>query len=414
MGRKHLVRLAGQQVRLEALRTHAARFGKLAATAKAEVGHAHCLCRPEPLRLVIRHRGDKYFLARWPGQGPDHDQGCPFHQPDGTLTGRSAYADSAIVESPTGTTIRFDTPLTSSTTALAATGATEELGANSASSGRRTVGVLGLLHYLWEDAQLNTWAPGLRRHWGTITRQIGEHAHDCVLSGRPLDQVLYPVPPYRRDTGDANRAAFEAFVDRLRVPSDQIRRALVLGELTGATPTRYGFAYTIKHLAKKLFISEQLHASVLRSYGTAFSRAASEHGGRRVGLFLIERSPKGHAIVADAAIMLTTDVGYLPADSSFELVMAAALQTAERAFLKPVRYDHTALVLPDFVLTDTEEPTVIEVWGLDTEDYLRRKAIKVAEYARSGTDLIGWRPGDPLPDLRRNPEPTKAGYVGEP
>ncbi|WP_067694615.1 hypothetical protein [Nocardia jejuensis] len=72
--------------------------------------------------------------------------------------------------------------------------------------------------------------------------------------------------------------------------------------------------------------------------------------------------------------------------------MAAALQV----FLKSVRYDHTALVLPDFVLTDTSVLTVIEVWGLDSEEHLRRKAIKIAEYDREGTNLIGWRPSEPL------------------
>ncbi|MCU1646725.1 MAG: hypothetical protein JWN03_7000 [Nocardia sp.] len=79
--------------------------------------------------------------------------------------------------------------------------------------------------------------------------------------------------------------------------------------------------------------------------------------------------------------------------------MAAALQQAGRTLLKPVRYDHTALTLPDFVLTDTAEPTVVEVSGLDSEEYLRRKETKIGEYQSTGTHLIGWRPPEPLPDV---------------
>ncbi|MEV6071809.1 DUF1173 family protein [Nocardia sp. NPDC052001] len=398
MGRADLVRVAGHRIRLDAMRAHPERYGRLAATAKTIDGHAYCLCRPEPLRLVIRHRLDRYFLARWPGEGPLHDPSCPFHQPDPALTGRAAYADTAIVDTPTGTTIRFDAPLTSST-AASVSGAQDELGATTSGSGRRTVGLLGLLHYLWEDARLNTWNPGKRRDWGTIAADIGDRIHDCALSGRPLHQVLHVIPPDRPGTRVANLAAFDEFVDRLRGPRDQIRRALVLGELTAVTATRYGVAYTLAHCPKRLFASAPLHERVLRSYGSAFSRAASTHAGRRVGLFLIERSPKGYATVADTAIMLTTGTGYIPCDSSHELVMADALRHADRAFLKPVRYDHVSLVLPDFVLTDTDIATVIEVWGLDSEEYLRRKAIKIAEYERSGTQLIGWCPEDPLPNL---------------
>ncbi|MET9490018.1 DUF1173 family protein [Nocardia sp. NPDC006630] len=399
MGRGDVVELAGQRVRLEELRAHPHRYTRLFTEAKAVDGHGHCLCRTdEPRRLVIRCLNTRHFLARWPGDGAEHQDACPFHQPDPTLSGRSAYADNAIVEGVEGTTIRFDTPLLS-TTATASDGAAEDLRASAAGSGRRAVGLLGLLHFLWEDTQLNSWRPGIRRNWASVVHDIAHCAQDCTISRRALVEVLYPVPPYRPDIGPANIAAFDAWLDRLRSPRDQIRRGLLLGELVEVEATKYGMSYKIRHLAKRVFLSGQLHQRILRSYSHAFTRAATEHDGRRVGLFLIERSPKGHAVLAGAAIMLTTAGTYIPADSSHELVMAAALQQAGRAFLKPVRYHHTVLTLPDFVLTDTAQPTVIEVWGLDSEEYLRRKEIKIGEYQRIGTDLIGWRPPQQMPDL---------------
>ncbi|WP_157574041.1 DUF1173 family protein [Nocardia jejuensis] len=105
-----MVCLTGHSIRLDAMRARPERYGRLAATAKTVDGHGWCLCRGEPLRLVIRFRNSRYFLARWPGEGSAHDPSCPFHQPDEALTGRAAYADTAIVEGPSGTTIRFDAP----------------------------------------------------------------------------------------------------------------------------------------------------------------------------------------------------------------------------------------------------------------------------------------------------------------
>ncbi|MGW4242946.1 DUF1173 family protein [Nocardia sp. NPDC004722] len=396
MARIDRVRLAAHQMRLVDLRANPERYTRMFTIAKTTAGHGLCLCRPEPLRLVIRCRGGRYFLARWPGEGQDHDPDCPFHQVDPALSGRSGYADDAIVEGPDATTIRFDTPLLvkPGTTSETDTRATENGG-----GGRRTVGLLGLLHYLWEDAHLNTYNPGGRRSWAQVLATLGPHLEDCVLSRRALTDVLYLVPPYRPQVGDANRAAFDAFLDRLRSPRDQIRRGLLLGELVEANATAHGVAYKVKHLPSVLYTSREVHQRILRAHRAAFARTASQHGGRRVTLVLLERSPKGYPTLADAAVMLTTGDTYIPADSSHELVMAAALQAAGRAFFKPVRYDHVSLTLPDFVLTDVED-TVVEVWGLDHPEYLRRKAAKIADYARVGTTLIGWRPPEPLPPLR--------------
>ncbi|WP_331722998.1 DUF1173 family protein [Nocardia sp. NBC_00511] len=398
MARIDRVRLAAREVRLADVRANPDRYARTFITAKTIDGHALCLCQPEPLRLVIRCRGGRYFLARWPGEGQAHHHSCPFHQIDPALSGRGAYADDAIVEGPEGTSIRFDTPLLVKPATTVSE--TDPRATDSVSGGRCTVGLLGLLHYLWEDAHLNAYSPGQRRGWPQIRATLESQMQDCVLSRHALAEVLYLVPPYRPETADANRAAFAAFLTGLRSPREQVRRGLLLGELTEATASAHSVAYKVKHLPRTLYASHELHQRILRSHRHAFARAASQHGGHRIALFLIERSPKGYASVADAAVMLTTGDTYIPADSSHELVMANALQAAHRAYFKPVRYDHTSLVLPDFVLTDVEN-TVVEVWGLDTPEYLRRKAIKVAQYAATDTTLIGWRPDEPLPDLHR-------------
>ncbi|MBL1080297.1 DUF1173 family protein [Nocardia sp. 2] len=407
-----LVTLAGRRIRLDDLRAKPEQFARVLAAAKASDKHGYCLCRPAaPLRLVIRRRGDRYHLARWPGEGQNHDSGCPFHAVDADLSGRSAYADSAILEGPDGTSIRFDTPLTSGTTATAARADTGDRDGGNTGSGRRAVGLLGLLHFLWEDANLNCFEPAQRhRNWASVVTAITRQSSDITLSRHPLADVLFTVPAYRNGLGETNIAAFDAFLARLRSADGQSRRGLLLAELKSVEATRYGHAYVLAHLprARRAYIDARLHTKVLRSYDTAFTQAATDAGGRRIALLLIEASPKGYAQVVDAAVMLTGHT-YIPADSSHELVMDTALRRAGRAFLKPLRWDHTTLTLPDFVLTDTPTSTVIEVWGMDSTEYEQRKAAKIATYTHTGTRLIGWRPPEPLPDLTLSAPPTTGG-----
>ncbi|MGW7521847.1 DUF1173 family protein, partial [Streptomyces sp. NPDC054796] len=89
-------------------------------------------------------------------------------------------------------------------------------------------------------------------------------------------------------------------------------------------------------------------------------------------------------------------------DSSYEVVMANALTAAGRAYVKPVRYDGSNLVFPDFVLTDTCPNSYVEVYGIHgRESYDQRKRVKQAHYQRQGAGLVEWDVTTSIPDVRR-------------
>ncbi|MDF3882661.1 hypothetical protein [Cupriavidus basilensis] len=73
--------------------------------------------------------------------------------------------------------------------------------------------------------------------------------------------------------------------------------------------------------------------------------------------------------------------------------MADRLIAEGRAFEKPLRHVDRAPVHPDFRLTDTAPPTVIEVLGLAGDpEYDRRVAEKRAHYQQAGIPLVEWTP----------------------
>ncbi|MFF7953641.1 DUF1173 family protein [Streptomyces griseorubiginosus] len=396
------IQLAGRTVQLAWLREHATHTAPLFARARAEVGHAWCLCRHPALRLVIRcTRAGRYHVAGWPGEGEQHDPTCPFHKLAPGLSGRDHYSTQAIRETDDGVSIRLAAALTHQlATPETHESAPEETGDNAGS--RRLVGLLGLLHWLWEAAQLNVWHPQAGRPtWRTCHARLIQQLRETTINGRAMGEALYVVPPFTPAAADANTAALDAFRSTLGRHGTTERRALILGQVKEVAPTPYGVAYRLAHQRTPLYARAALHERAARSYRHAFGKTATEHGATRIALFVVERSPKGHLIAVDLAAMLTTDT-YIPADSSYEVVMADALTACRRAFIKPLRYDSAEAVLPDFVLTDMAPAAYVEVYGIHgRETYDRRKAEKREFYQRHPGQLIEWDVTQPLPELVR-------------
>lgn len=392
------IQLGGRIFSLARLRENAGDYTSLFGRAKSEVGHAQCLCRSPSLRLVIRcSRSGRYHLAGWPGEGERHETSCPFHKLAPGLSGRDAYSTEAIREGESGVSIRFDAALARSVSEPVSA---KPAGQHQEGRARRSVGLLGLLHWLWEESQLTTWHPRWRRrNWWICHARLREQAEGCTINQEQLSDAMHIVPPFRPDKAGQSAAAFETFKARLGRHGDKERRMLVLGEIKAVTPTPYGVRYVLAHQREPLFASAALDERLRRSYRPAFSRASAAHAARRVGLFLVELSPRGNLTVVDMAAMLLNRL-YIPADSSYEVLMGNALADSGRAFVKPVRYDGTAAVFPDFVLTDVVPHAYVEVYGIHgRESYDQRKRVKQAYYQRQGAGLIEWDVTTDMPDV---------------
>lgn len=394
------VSLSGQTVRLDQLRRYPLRYERLLAHARTGKS-AHCLCRSSKLPLVVRFsQGGRHHLACWPMQGPEHDLRCAFFQLERSLSARRAYTKAAINESESGVALHLSVPLKSrpgTSPTLVGPESERPVGAK-----QQTVGLLGVLHFLWEATKLTHWAPGaVRRDWGFVTAAVGEQLQVCTFSGQPGTEVVYVVPPYDRDAPADSVVLFDGFLRGMQAQDAVVRRALVLGEIRETCPTTHGVSYRLAHQSsrRQIFASSDFDARLRRSFRHAFGEAAASRGGRQVALFCIERSRSGYAVAVDAAVMLTSGT-YIPADSSYEVQMADALQTARRPFVKPLVYDaRNAVVLPDFVLVD-QPRTYVEVWGLPgRQDYELRKQRKLEHYQKYARRLIEWTVTEPMPSL---------------
>ena len=399
------IELAGQRVRLSDVRAHPYRYGRLLAQARA-TRSAVCLCRPTRLRLVTRcGLGGRHHVACWPHEGPDHDPGCAFFHLQPDLSGRAGYSSCAIAESAAGTSIRLHAPALTRGTRGGDAGLSHP---THAGAQRRSVGLLGMLHYLWESSGLNGWAGPARRPqrtWAAVRAALREQLAICTINGQPAPDVIYVVPPYHPSTSAHALEQFDAFLARLTADAPQGRRGLLLAEVKAINPAAHGVRYQLaqQSRSRQLFMSATLDTGLRAAFPSALAAATQREGGRCIGLFSLQRSHGGYAVAVDAALMLTT-ASFIPADSSYEITMTDALQAAGRAFVKPLTYDagHDA-VFPDFVLTD-EPRSYVEVWGLPgRRDYERRKEANRAFYQRHASALLDWTVTEPIPNLTLTP-----------
>jgi Protein of unknown function (DUF1173) len=262
---------------------------------------------------------------------------------------------------------------------------------------RNQISLGGLTQLLWEQARLNVWWPRMtgKRNWYVVHRELTRAAAGIHLRGatqRRLDTILHVPDPYRHDQHDEHVAALDAFITAM----PERGYGIVVAEHKTITRTRRGARLQLKHLPDvRCWLTPTVLARALHSYPC------------------LANPPDGHLVITIACrpgrttrdldivhlSCLLTSPEWIPVASRPEAELCALLVAGGRAFTKPLRYDaHRDAVFPDFVLIDTDVDTPLEVYGMHTPAYDRRKEAKVAWYQQSGEPWWAW-------DLIQHPTP---------
>jgi len=363
---------------------------------KATLGHAICLCTAPPRKLQIRAmKTGRLTLAVWPMDGHLHHYACPFHRDEeASAGGDGTNTDPAIRQTEAGFDIAPDFQLRR---VVANDGPKEPdlarprpFTAGTLRPNRTKMGFLGILHHLWIEAYLNVWSGFQGRDWWRVTQALLPVLEQGSLGNRPMTQWLY-LPEFNMKRKEAIEGAWLAYRSRLGVDDSHssVRMGLILGEAKAFEPSRYGYRLDLRHFPSPLYVSTELREKLGISFLRAFHRIGSEDIYRVICLCLVEQTASGNLTVIDAALMLTSSQ-YIPVDSSHEAVLAEKLVAEKRRFTKPLKVAHGDTALPDFVLTDTNPGFVLEVFGMNTSQYLERKAEKLENYRREGKPVWSW------------------------
>ncbi|SDD58060.1 Protein of unknown function [Cupriavidus sp. YR651] len=383
------VRIGGSEFPLDDVMEDPGRYARQLERAKTIQGFAECGCvdvRPRP-KLVIRRHRDIFLLARWPEQAHHHAGGCPFHRHAQGTPGTGDTLDAFRMRDGHHD-IRLDATLSVSTHTPAKAVQRAATGQRTKAQ-RRSAGLLAFLEYAWEQAGLNVWGGTGSRGWSACWSQLTTELSDCRINGKAADGLLHVMRRWDPARKGEILAEFEAWQGRLTPTSAGNPRGIVIGEIESHEATQYGGKIVLRQSTQRFFMSGPHYKGLQKSFGTALA-GIGKTDQRCVAILLVEKSPSNYLTVVDVAAMLANRQ-FLPCDSSHEVVMADHLVARHRAFRKPLRNVGRAEVHPDFVLTDIEPETVIEVLGMTgNPEYDARMAAKRQHYRSAGLPFIEW------------------------
>ena len=219
-------------------------FAEAVADAHAAHQRPRCMCLVDGVEMyVARLAGSNagYIVKRMPDTGSRHAPDCRSYEPPAELSGLGQVLGSAITEDPaTGeTTLKLDFPLTKmpGRSTIPPTGGEGD----SVSSTGTKLSLRGLLHYLWDQAELTRWHPGFvgKRTWATVRRHLLHAAEHKLARGDALRARLYVPEPFcieERDAINARRLA--QWQSAVPVPGKVQQLMLLICEVKEIVPAR--------------------------------------------------------------------------------------------------------------------------------------------------------------------------------
>ena len=380
-------------------------FADAVAVAHAVHQHPRCMCLVEGVEMYGARLGEGYIVKRMPDTGSHHAPDCPSYEPPAEFSGLEQVLGSAITEDPaTGeTTLKLDFPLSKlpGRSTIPPTGGE---GGSVSSTGTR-LSLRGLLHYLWDQAELTHWHPGFagKRTWATVRRHLLNAAEHKLARGDALRARLYVPEPFSIDERDAiNARRLEQWQQTVAVPGNPQQLMMLIGEVKEIVPARYGFKAIVKHMPDQaLAIDEQLYRRIGRRFEAELALWGASDDIHMVMIATFGVSRVGVPAILALSLMPVTQQ-WLPVEDRFEQQLVERLVTEGRSFMKGLRYNLSSdSALSSATLLDCESPTqLMLVLPNGSHDCRRSQST-----GRASTPLWEWHASSegipPLPARRR-------------
>jgi hypothetical protein len=357
------------------------------ALAAAHQQHARpeCGCRPGGVEMyVARLVGGWYIIKRMPNSGSQHAPTCPSFELPASLTGRSAYAGTAIVEHQDAETeLRLG---------FALHRLTEHDRSGRPASGSRprrtptndsSLGLLGLLHYLWDEAGLSRWSPRMagKRTWRIVRWHLTQAGERATTSATPLSQSLWVPEPFQADRKAAlaqRRSDAWTAIGGERSRQDFM---ILIAELKTITQHDRGQVLRFRHMPDTpVMIAAAVWDAFAEDHQEDLRRWEANPEDHLMVAASFSLTKSGRPVIEQAAAMLTTSQ-WLPYSTARAQNMLAAAVGADRRFVTPLTYGRKRATFPTLVFTDTAEPV----------------AAFADATAAAGDDNWAWAVGEPMP-----------------
>lgn len=384
---------------------------QLLAAAHIDRVRPQCLCRPGGVAMYVAKIGpDKYLIKRMPDSGLEHAYRCSSYLPPEELSGLGQVLGSAITEEADSglTAIKLGFRM-SKAERLAPTGAGGGAVADSVAADPNRLTLRAVLHYLWQEADLATWTPGMagKRNWRIVSWYLRQAACGKVTKGKPLSARLYVPEPFTVENRTESTARRLSAWTSMQQHGSTQQFMMLIGELKAIDPARFGHKLVIKHLPDApLMIDDTLLARLSKRFGDELKLWQSDDDGHLMVIATFSVGRAGLATVEEVSLVMT-DRNWLPYESLADKLLLDTALEARRRFNKSLRFNlGPDKPMASLVFTDTVTPTAA---FLLTSDEDRDTVNEIVTQA--GANAWTWLLGEAMPSL---PTPTPRSWRSSP
>ena len=371
------------------------------AKAYAQKAQVLCECRKgTDLPLYISHRNDRYVLARWPGSGARHATACDHYEAPDYLTGMGQVRGSAILDDEASgeTALKLGFPLSRGGARLAPAALTNDK-PTVKSSGQK-LSMRGLLHVLWDRAELTHWHPKMagKRSWFVVRRALLEAAASCRTKQEALPHVLFVPESFKLEEKEDIRARRRAALERVYRSRDEMM--VVVGEIKEIMAAHGAERIVLRHVGDMPFVMDpDMARRFHKRFAGELALWQAQHGAKAEQDHLViagsfARRREGTFDLIEVALM-PVSAEWLPYETSDERYLIAKAVAEKRRFVKGLRVNlDVDTPIASLVLKDTgEEACAVHIHDRDNEVAEPLEAL----LAGQGVAHRFWKEGEPLP-----------------
>lgn len=318
-----------------------------------------CLCRHPGIDMYVAKIQGKFIIKRMPNSGGDHAPACDSYEPPQELSGLGQVMGAAIQENMDEgiTSIKLDFSLSKGRSRAAPTQSGEGETDSVKTDGSK-LSLRGTLHYLWEEAGFNRWAPSMagKRNWFVIRKYLQQAAENKTTKGTQFGEILYIPETFNPEKKNELTQRRMAKMMKISAQQNGTRHLmLVIGEVKEVTQSRYGHKIVLKHLPDFHFmLNEDIHKRFCKRFEMELGLWNAIEGTHLMLIGTFGIGSTGVASLEEAAVMIVTE-NWLPFENTFEKILLDTLTQENRKFVKGMRYNlPSSKPLACTVLSDTD------------------------------------------------------------
>jgi hypothetical protein len=321
----------------EVLSTESPAFQAKLLHAYATRSRPRCLCVAGGVEMYTSRQDDVVSLKRLPGTGSQHAPSCASYEIPLDASGLGRLLGSAIRRDPWWGDSKLSLAFSLSTRRRNLDTTVRQAVGDTGHGTTQRLSMLGMLHYLWDQAELTHWHPSFsgRRPWAVVRKRVLDAASQMHASRRPLGELLHAPESFVEDRAHAARERRRKFFATAQA---ERRLALVLGELKSIYRSRDAWRLAIRHMPELPILLDD------GMYRKAQARFAPElelwHADDRVRLLALVAVSVGAlgALQATSLCLSCASSEWLPFSDQAEWSLLTVLLAEQRSFIRALPY----------------------------------------------------------------------------